>query len=111
MTAEQPSRLSRLDDPIEHLADRQASRWFRPGQSSNVVIRTAWKAVILVVGLTVVAAGIAMLVLPGPGIVVIIGGLAILATEFVWARHLLMRAKEYAAKAKDKAMSKRRKRT
>jgi uncharacterized protein (TIGR02611 family) len=105
-------RFGRLDDPIEHLADRQASRWFKPGQSSNVIIRTAWKAVIFVVGATVILAGIAMLILPGPGWLVIFAGLAILATEFVWARHLLIRAKEYALKAKDKAggLRKRRRR-
>jgi uncharacterized protein (TIGR02611 family) len=107
MTTERPTareRFERLDDPIEHLAERQASRWFKPGQSSNVIVRLAWKVVIFVVGSTVVVAGIAMLVLPGPGIITIIAGLAILATEFVWAKYLLRRAKEYAAKAKDKAV-------
>lgn len=38
--------------------------------------------------------GIAMIVLPGPAIVVIPIGLSILATEFVWARNLLHRIKE-----------------
>ena len=35
-----------------------------------------------------------MLVLPGPGILVIIAGLAILATEYVWAERLLRMAKD-----------------
>jgi len=96
--------FARIDDPLEELADRQVRRWSSPGQSSNFVVRTAWKAVILVVGVTVIAGGLAMLVLPGPGIVVIIAGLAILATEFVWARHLLMRAKAHAEKAKGSAI-------
>jgi len=39
-----------------------------------------------------------MLVLPGPGILVIIVGLAILATEFVWAERLLIHARERAAR-------------
>jgi tellurite resistance protein TerC len=38
--------------------------------------------------------GIAMIVLPGPAILVIPLGLAILATEFVWARRLLKRLKD-----------------
>lgn len=38
-------------------------------------------------------AGAAMLVLPGPGLLVIAAGLALLATEFVWARRLLERVK------------------
>ena len=37
--------------------------------------------------------GIAMIVLPGPGFIVIPLGLAILATEFVWAGWLLSRIK------------------
>ena len=43
------------------------------------------KPLILVVGITIILAGAAMLVLPGPGIVVIFIGLALLATEFTLA--------------------------
>ena len=53
----------------------------------------AWRAIILVIGATALLAGIAMLVLPGPGLLVIAGALAILATEFAWARHLLKRVR------------------
>ena len=42
-----------------------------------------------IVGTTVLTLGIAMLVLPGPAFMVIPIGLAILATEFVWARRWL----------------------
>lgn len=49
---------------------------------------------IAIVGGTVVLIGIAMLVLPGPAIVVIPAGVAILATEFIWARRWLERGKE-----------------
>ena len=48
-----------------------------------------WRVGIAVLGLVVVAAGIVMLVLPGPGWVVIFLGIGIWATEFVWARSLL----------------------
>jgi tellurite resistance protein TerC len=41
------------------------------------------------VGLTLLLAGVAMLVLPGPGILVIAGGLAVLATEYAWAKRPL----------------------
>ena len=54
----------------------------------------AKRLVIIVVGFTVLAAGIAMIVLPGPAIVVIPVGLAVLATEFIWARKLLDAVKE-----------------
>jgi len=40
-------------------------------------------------GFTVLGAGIALLALPGPGVLVIIVGLAILATEFAWAERAL----------------------
>jgi len=40
------------------------------------------------------AAGIAMIVLPGPAFVFIPAGLAILATEFLWARKLLQKVKD-----------------
>ena len=40
-------------------------------------------------GMTVLAAGVLMLVLPGPGVLIIIAGLAILATEFVWAERAM----------------------
>ena len=51
------------------------------------------KLAIAVVGGSVVLVGIAMLVLPGPAILVIPLGLAILATEFLWARRWLKRAR------------------
>ena len=40
------------------------------------------------VGLAVVAAGVVMLVLPGPGWLVIFAGLALWATEFAWAQRV-----------------------
>lgn len=58
------------------------------------MLRTLRRLVVAVIGGTVVAIGIAMVVLPGPAIVVIPAGLAILATEFMWARRLLDRARE-----------------
>ena len=55
--------------------------------------RHARKFVVAVVGGSVVLVGMAMLVLPGPAILVIPLGLAILATEFLWARRWLKRAR------------------
>jgi tellurite resistance protein TerC len=51
--------------------------------------RTARRVVIVVVGGTVMLLGVVMIVTPGPGLLAIFLGLAILATEFVWARRLL----------------------
>ncbi len=51
------------------------------------------KLVVAVVGGSVVLVGVALLVLPGPAFLVIPLGLAILATEFLWARRWLKRAR------------------
>ena len=60
---------------------------------SHLQLRHAYKFVVAVVGGSVVLVGIALLVLPGPAMLVIPLGLAILATEFLWARRWLKRAR------------------
>ncbi len=56
-------------------------------------LKAAWQLVIAVIGGTVLLIGISMIVLPGPAVLVIPLGLAILATEFAWARRFLHRVK------------------
>jgi hypothetical protein len=56
--------------------------------------RHARKWVVAVVGGTLLLLGILMLVVPGPGWVTIFGALALLATEFAWARWTLKYAQE-----------------
>ena len=58
--------------------------------------RQARKVIVLMVGGTVIVIGVAMLLLPGPAFIVIPMGLAMLATEFVWARRLIQRLKQDA---------------
>jgi len=67
----------------------------------------ARKVAILIVGSVVLLAGIAMLALPGPGMVVIIVGLVILAQEFTWAERLLDIAVEKVAGANVRAQESR----
>ncbi len=52
-------------------------------------LHVSWRAGIFLVGLAVVIGGVIMLPLPGPGWLVIFGGMAVWATEFVWAQHVL----------------------
>lgn len=59
----------------------------------KITLRWARCCVVALVGGTVVLAGIAMIVLPGPAIVVIPAGLAILGLEFAWAKHWLRKIK------------------
>ncbi len=62
----------------------------------------ARKIVVAVIGTTVILAGVAMLVLPGPGWLAIFGGLAILATEFAWAKWMLKYAKKRMSQLAEK---------
>ncbi len=55
--------------------------------------RAARRVAILIVGSTVLLIGVAMIFLPGPAVLVIPAGLAILATEFAWAQSLLDKGK------------------
>jgi uncharacterized protein (TIGR02611 family) len=52
----------------------------------------------IVGGFALLAAGVAMLALPGPGWLTIAAGLALLASEFTWARSLLNRLKATASR-------------
>jgi tellurite resistance protein TerC len=58
------------------------------------------KVVIGVIGTTVLLIGIALIVLPGPAIIVIPIGLAILASEFFWARRAIKRGRILVERAK-----------
>ncbi len=76
----------------------------RHGQHLAIgALRYARRLAVLVIGLTVVGIGAAMIVLPGPAVVVIPLGLAILGTEFVWARRLLDNMKERGLQSVRKA--------
>lgn len=62
---------------------------------------------ITVAGFTVLLVGVALLVLPGPGWLVIFVGLAILAREYVWAQRLLNEAKRRAEQAKNAVLERK----
>jgi uncharacterized protein (TIGR02611 family) len=60
---------------------------------SKTAMQRIKRIVVTVVGGTVLALGIALIVLPGPAFIVMPGGLAILAIEFAWARRWLRSAR------------------
>lgn len=64
-------------------------------------LRQARRAIIAVVGVTVIALGAVMIVTPGPGWLVIFLGLSVLAAEFVWARRLLNRLKHKGGQVRE----------
>jgi len=68
-------------------------------------MQQAKRLVIAVTGFTILAIGIAMIVLPGPAIIVIPIGLGILATEFIWARKLLKKVKTKYQRLKGESLN------
>jgi uncharacterized protein (TIGR02611 family) len=95
--------------PTENEADSRIGDGFRRLHAylhRNPITGAITKVVVSMVGLLVIIAGLVMLVAPGPGIVAILLGLAILATEWVWAHHLMhwLRGKATAAADRARAM-------
>jgi uncharacterized protein (TIGR02611 family) len=60
----------------------------------------------IVAGFTLLAAGVVMLITPGPGWVAILLGLGLLAAEFVWARRLMERIKREGNRIKETVLGK-----
>ena len=85
MTGYEPKREAPLAARLRERRARHVSR--------GVVYRVA----VAIAGFAVLAAGLAMLVLPGPGLLVCAIGLGLLALEFRWAERLLVRVSERSA--------------
>ena len=71
-------------------------RWNRVPWGVAVLLQTVQQAkrfFKILAGFTLLAAGVVMIVTPGPGWLTIALGLGLLAAEFVWARRLLNRLK------------------
>jgi uncharacterized protein (TIGR02611 family) len=104
---------SAVVEELEEGHPEAARQWhghpvFVPFKVVALFIRRSGKRIaVTVVGGFLVIVGIALLVLPGPGLLVIILGLGILATEYVWAERLLKMAKQKALQAKDKVLGKK----
>ena len=71
----------------------------RPREIVLFVARSSRRVGVTIVGAILVAAGLVMLVLPGPGLVVIALGFAVLGTEYAWAAAALERTKRTAEQA------------
>jgi tellurite resistance protein TerC len=68
----------------------------------SITYRVARRIAVAVIGLTLVLLGVAMLVLPGPGLLTIILGLMLLGVEFAFARRWLARIKRETRKTAQK---------
>ena len=98
---------------LEVFGPEAARRWhdhpaFVPVKAVvHFIQRSGKRVAVTIAGFAVLLAGIALLVLPGPGWLLIFVGLTILATEYVWARRLLNAAKRKAEQAKAAVLRKR----
>ncbi|MGP3975983.1 TIGR02611 family protein [Streptomyces sp. 8N114] len=70
-------------------------------------LHLGWQVGVFAIGLAVVVAGVIMLPLPGPGWLVIFAGMAIWATEFVWAQLVLRWTKRKVSEATRRALDPR----
>jgi uncharacterized protein (TIGR02611 family) len=88
-----------------------APGWARPALRLGERLRAhpatslGYRVVVTTVAVVIILAGIAMLVLPGPGIATILLGLAILGTEFPWAKRLVHRVLEVLRGARDRVVT------
>lgn len=64
--------------------------------------RSGRRIAVTIVGFSLVALGLVLLVVPGPGILAILAGLAVLASEYAWARRALREARRRAQQARDR---------
>lgn len=71
---------------------------------SHPILAATTKIVITLVGGLVLLAGVVMIFTPGQGILAIVLGLAILATEYTWAERWLKKARDKAAEARHRAV-------
>ena len=78
--------------------------WHSPREVYRFIFRSTKRIVVFVVGVALVLLGIALIPLPGPfSIPLMLAGLAVLATEYVWAERVLDTVKEKAKQATEVA--------
>jgi hypothetical protein len=70
-----------------------------PAEVVRFLLRSSKRIAVTAVGGVLVIGGLAMLVLPGPGILVVVAGFAVLGTEYAWAAAALERTKRTASQA------------
>jgi hypothetical protein len=70
-----------------------------PSEIVRFVLRSSKRIAVTIAGGALVLGGLAMLVLPGPGILVVALGFAVLGTEYAWAAIAFERTKRTAAQA------------
>jgi uncharacterized protein (TIGR02611 family) len=93
----EPSTARRVGAAVGR-ATRSAAHGTRETIRRNPKVDMAYRAGVGVVGGGTVALGVVMIPLPGPGALVVLGGLGILSTEFEGAKKVSTRANAVAKK-------------
>jgi uncharacterized protein (TIGR02611 family) len=92
--------------PVESQPEASSGRRSLRGRMAAVRARVRglpggtllWRIGVTLLGLAVIAVGIVLLPLPGPGWLIIFAGLGLLATEYEWASRLLRRGRDLLAR-------------
>lgn len=104
--ADTDAPVAKLDEPQEPEAPEhqawgsKAPRFIKRSRALHV----SWQVGVFLVGLAIVIGGIILLPLPGPGWLVIFAGMAVWATEFVWAQIILRWTKRKVTEAAQRAL-------
>ena len=107
-SADRPRRESRDErqarydaDETRSLRERIAETGWRRRIAARRSINHPYRIGVGVVGGVIVALGIAAIPLPGPGWLIVLAGLFVLATEFLWAERLLEFTKKHVKRWTD----------
>ncbi|MEU2263342.1 TIGR02611 family protein [Streptomyces sp. NPDC019645] len=100
VTAARSSATGDVAAPSEPVLGSRAPEFVKRRRTLHL----SWQVGVFIVGLAVVVAGVIMLPLPGPGWLVIFAGMAIWATEFVWAQLVLHWTKRKVTEAAQRAL-------
>jgi uncharacterized protein (TIGR02611 family) len=79
---------------LDETAQRYGLRRF---VARNRGLEVAYRVVVAILGFAIIASGLALIPLPGPGWLIVFAGLAVLSTEFAWAERLLRFARTKVA--------------
>jgi uncharacterized protein (TIGR02611 family) len=82
-------------DETRSLRERIADTRWRRRIATRRSVNHPYRIAVGVIGALIVAVGIVAIPLPGPGWLIVIAGLFVLATEFLWAERLLEFTKEH----------------
>ena len=90
-----------MAEPAAQVHEPRVSRLgaLRRRARSSSAGRVLWRIGVTILGALVIAIGIVLLPLPGPGWVIIFGGFGILGTEYPWAARLLRRLRRLVARS------------